>query len=48
VKLLNLLDINELEISASQCPIHYSPAGNGDMLDTAVNKNVQVSKDVVS
>jgi hypothetical protein len=39
-KLLKLLHINEFEISAPQCPTHYSPAGNGDVLDIVVLKNV--------
>jgi hypothetical protein len=30
-KLLNLLYINEFEISAPQCPTRYSHTGNGDM-----------------
>jgi hypothetical protein len=38
--LLQLFDINELEITAPQCPTHYSPAVNGDMLDTVVLKNI--------
>jgi hypothetical protein len=40
MKLLNLLYINEFEISAPLCPTHYSFVGNGDMLDTVVHKNV--------
>jgi hypothetical protein len=43
-KLLNLLHINEFEISAPKCPTHYSPAGNGDVLDIVVNNNVQLSE----
>jgi hypothetical protein len=43
-KLLNLLYINEFEISAPECPTHYCPAGNGDMLNIFVHKNVQVSR----
>jgi hypothetical protein len=42
-KLLNLLYINEFEISAPQCPKHCSPAGNGDVLDI-VYKNVRLSE----
>jgi hypothetical protein len=48
VKLLNLLHINEFEISAPQCPTHYFPAGNGDVLDIVVYKNVQLSEVIVS
>ena len=32
-KLLDLFGINEFEISAPQSPTHYSPAGNGDVLE---------------
>jgi hypothetical protein len=48
VKLLNLLHIHEFEISAPQCPTHYSPTGNGDVLDIVVHKNVQLSEVTVS
>jgi hypothetical protein len=43
-KLLNLQHINEFEISAPQCPIHYPPARNGDVLDIVVPKNVWLSE----
>jgi hypothetical protein len=32
---------------ASQCPTHYSPAGNGDMLDIVVHHNIRVSDVIV-
>jgi hypothetical protein len=48
VKLLNLLHINGYKISASQCPTHYSPAGNCDVLDIVVQKNVWLSEVIVS
>jgi hypothetical protein len=48
VKLPNLLHINEFEISASQCPTHYSSTGNGGMPDIVVHKNVQMSEVIVS
>jgi hypothetical protein len=35
-KLLNLQHINRFGISAPKCLIHYSPAGNGDVLDIVV------------
>jgi hypothetical protein len=41
---LNLLDINEFEISVSQCPTYCCPAGNNDVLDIVVRKNVQLSE----
>jgi hypothetical protein len=47
-KLLNLLHINDFKISAQQCPTHYSPAGNGDVLDIVVHKNVRLSVVTVS
>jgi hypothetical protein len=40
-KLLELFDCSEFETSASQCPTHYSPVGNGDVLDTVVHQNVR-------
>jgi hypothetical protein len=43
-KLLNLLHINEYEISAPKYPTDYFPAENGDMLDIVVHKNVQLSE----
>jgi hypothetical protein len=47
-KLLHLFDADQFEISAPQCPTHYSPAGNGDMLDIVVHRNVRVSDVIVS
>jgi hypothetical protein len=35
---------NEFTISASQCPTHYSPARNDDVLDIVVHKNVRLSE----
>jgi hypothetical protein len=48
MKLLNLLHINEFEISAPQCPNHYSPKGNGNVLNIVVHKNVQLSDVIFS
>jgi hypothetical protein len=45
---LNLLHINEFEISASQSPTHYNVAGNGGMLHIIVHKNVRLSGGIVS
>jgi hypothetical protein len=47
-KLMALFDLSEIEISAPQCPTHYSPAGNGDMLDIVVHQNIRVSDVTVS
>jgi hypothetical protein len=38
-----LFDLSEFEISAPQCPDHYSPAGNGDVLDIVIHQNIRVS-----
>jgi hypothetical protein len=42
-KLMALFDLSEFEISASQYPTHYFPAGNGDLLDIVVHQNIRVS-----
>jgi hypothetical protein len=47
-KLLSWLHINEFEISAPQCPTHYFPTGNGDIVDILVHKNVRLSEVSVS
>jgi hypothetical protein len=41
-KLMALFDVNEFEISSSQCPTHYSSAGNGDVIDIVVHQNISV------
>jgi hypothetical protein len=48
VKLLNLLHINEIEISAPKYTTHYSPVGNCDVLDIFVCKNIRLSKVIFS
>jgi hypothetical protein len=45
---LELFHKNEFEISAPQCPIRYSPAGNGDILDIVVHQNIGLSSVTVS
>jgi hypothetical protein len=40
---MDLFHLNEFEISAPQCPIHYCPAENGDVLDIVVHQNIRVS-----
>jgi hypothetical protein len=47
-KLLQLFDASNFEISVSPCPTHYSPVGNGDVLDIVVHKNIRLSNVVVS
>jgi hypothetical protein len=47
-KQLSLFDVHEFEISVPQCPTHYSPAGNGDVLDIEVHQNNKVSDVTVS
>jgi hypothetical protein len=46
--LLRLFDVNQFEISAPPRPTHYSPAGNGDVLDIVVYQNIRVSDVIVS
>jgi hypothetical protein len=43
-KLLHLFDATQFEILALQCPTHYSPAGNGDILDIVVHQNISVRR----
>jgi hypothetical protein len=43
VELLHLFDTRKFEISAPQCPTHYSHVGNGDVLDSVVHQNIRVS-----
>jgi hypothetical protein len=40
-KLLNVVHINEFEIVAPRYSIHYSPAGNGDVLDVVVQRTAR-------
>jgi hypothetical protein len=39
-EILRLFDASQFEISAPQCPTHYSHAGDGDVLDIVVNQNI--------
>jgi len=43
-RLLNLQDNRDFQISAPQCPIHYTPSGNGDVLDIVLHRNVRISE----
>jgi exonuclease III len=47
-KLLHLFDTSDFEFSAPQCPTHYSPVGNWDLLAIAVHKNIRLSDVTVS
>jgi hypothetical protein len=47
-KLLQLFDASAFEISAPQYPIHYTPVGNGDVLNIVVHKNIRISNVTVS
>jgi hypothetical protein len=38
-----LFDLSDFEISAPQCPTHYSPMGNGDVLDIVNHQNIRAS-----
>jgi hypothetical protein len=42
LKLIDLFDMSDFEISAPQFPTHYSPAGNGDVLDIVVHQNIRM------
>jgi hypothetical protein len=47
-KLLHLFHVNQFEISAPECPTHYSPSGNGDMLDILAHQNSRMSDVIFS
>jgi hypothetical protein len=47
-KLLDSLHIKKFVISAPQYVTHYSPAGNGVVLDIFVHKNVRLSEVIAS
>jgi hypothetical protein len=47
-KLLDPFDRNDFELSAPQCPTHYSHAGNSDMLDIVDHKNIRMSDVIFS
>jgi hypothetical protein len=47
-KLLYLFDLDDFEISAPQCPMHYSPAANEDVLDIVVHRHIRLSNVIVS
>jgi hypothetical protein len=44
MRLLNLQDNNNFQISAPQYPTHYTPSGNGDVLDIVLHKNTRLSE----
>jgi hypothetical protein len=47
-KLMSLFDFSAFEISAPQCPNHYSHAGNCEVLDIVVHQNIRVADVTVS
>jgi hypothetical protein len=47
-EILELFDENEFQISAPQCPTHYSLAGNCDILDIVVHQNIRLSDVTIS
>jgi hypothetical protein len=47
-KIFHFFDVNQFEISESQCPTHYSPSRYGDVLDIVVHQNIRVSDVTVS
>jgi hypothetical protein len=46
-RLLDLAD-NDFQISAPQCPTHYTPQGNGDVLDNVLHRNIRLSDVTIS
>jgi hypothetical protein len=42
-RLLNLQDNSDFQISAPRYLTHYTPSGNGDVLDIMVHRNVRIS-----
>jgi hypothetical protein len=38
------MHIYKFKILASQCPTHYSPVGNGEVLDIVMHKNAWMSE----
>jgi hypothetical protein len=47
-EILRLFDASQFEISAPQCPTHYSHAVSGDVLDIVVYQSIRVSDVIVS
>jgi hypothetical protein len=47
-KLLQLFGTIDFEMSASQCPTHYSLIGNRDVMDIVVHKSIRLSDVIVS
>jgi hypothetical protein len=43
-----LFHVNDFEFSEPQNPIHYSLAGNSDVLDIVVHQNIRLSHVIVS
>jgi hypothetical protein len=48
MRLLDLQDNNDFQISALQCPTHCIPQGNVDVLDILVHRNICLSDVTVS
>jgi hypothetical protein len=42
-RLLNVHDKRDFQISAPRHPTHYTPSGNGDVLDVVLHRNVRIS-----
>jgi endonuclease/exonuclease/phosphatase (EEP) superfamily protein YafD len=42
-RILNLQDKSDFQISAPRYPTHYTPSGNGDVLDVVLHRNVRIS-----
>jgi hypothetical protein len=48
MRLLDLQDDNDFQISTPQWLTHYTPQGNGDVLDIMVYRNIRLSDVTVS
>jgi hypothetical protein len=47
-KMLQLFDASDFEIATPQCPTHYSPMGNGEVLAIVMDKIIRLSNVIVS
>jgi hypothetical protein len=41
--LSHLFIVNDFEVTAPQLPTHYTPTGNGDVLEIVVHQNIRLS-----
>jgi hypothetical protein len=48
LKIMELFVSSNFEISAPQCPVHYTHDGRGDVLESVVHQNVRLSEVIVT